>query len=422
MAPFKFNKDNSLIRDNAILFFCTLILNFTGFVYHFLMGRILGPSSYGVLGAVLSLFILLAVPLNVIQTAVTKFVAEYRGKKEENKINYFFVKSLQKLFSWGIVFFLLFLILTPFIASFLNIETSNLLFLSPVVIFTLLLPVSRGLLQGLQQFKELGYSLISEGILKVGLGYLLVYLGMHINGAILAMVLSFVGSFFISCFILRKRFHFTITSLDKKRILHYSLPVFIALASLNIFFTADVLLVKHFFDEVTAGYYTALSLLGKIIFFATFSIGNVMFPKVAEMHAVKQQHIFVFIKSLALIFIGGLCAVIVYYLLPKFIVSILYGKGYLAITSLVAPMGIFFLLVSLAYITVLYNLSVENLHVNYVLLLFNILQVVLLFFFHQSLQEVIAVLICLMAVLLLILLVMTRFNHEKRTINYHTSI
>ena len=90
----KFDKDKSLIRDNIVLFFCTLILNFTGFLYHFLMGRILGPASYGVLGAILSIFILLAVPLNVIQTAVSKFVSEYKVKKEESKVNYFLVKIL----------------------------------------------------------------------------------------------------------------------------------------------------------------------------------------------------------------------------------------------------------------------------------------------------------------------------------------
>ena len=65
------------------------------------------------------------------------------------------------------------------------------LILSPIILFSVILPIIRGNLQGLQKFKLLGLNLITEIIVKLFLGILLVYLGFKVNGAIFAVVLSF---------------------------------------------------------------------------------------------------------------------------------------------------------------------------------------------------------------------------------------
>ena len=49
----KYTKDDSLIRDSFILFVATMIMNLGAFLYHFVMGRMLGPEGYGILGVVL---------------------------------------------------------------------------------------------------------------------------------------------------------------------------------------------------------------------------------------------------------------------------------------------------------------------------------------------------------------------------------
>ncbi len=48
-----YEKDDSLIRDGIILFSATMIANFASYLYHFGMGRFLGPAEYGALGAIL---------------------------------------------------------------------------------------------------------------------------------------------------------------------------------------------------------------------------------------------------------------------------------------------------------------------------------------------------------------------------------
>ena len=77
-----YKKDDSLIRDSVILFSATMILNITGFIFHFFMGRVLGPSSYGTLGALWSLLYLLIVPTVTIQNTLSKFSSELKAEKE----------------------------------------------------------------------------------------------------------------------------------------------------------------------------------------------------------------------------------------------------------------------------------------------------------------------------------------------------
>ncbi len=67
-------------------------------------------------------------------------------------------------------------------------------------------------------------------------------------------------------------------------------PVLIMLISLTSIFNIDVLLVKHFFDSINAGYYAALSLLGKMIFFGSWSVSMVMFSKVSEAYALNKNY------------------------------------------------------------------------------------------------------------------------------------
>ena len=62
---FKKLKEDSMIRDSFILLVATMIMNLSGFLYHFVMGRLLEPTNYGILGAALSLFYILLLPLYV---------------------------------------------------------------------------------------------------------------------------------------------------------------------------------------------------------------------------------------------------------------------------------------------------------------------------------------------------------------------
>src|SRR3989338_4452727 len=407
---FTYNKEDSLIRDGIILFSATMIANALGYLYHFSAGRLLGPGDYGVLGAILSLLYLINVPVNVIQTTLTKFTAQYKAAHQEEKINTLLRRTLRKMFILGVILVIAFLLLHTFVADFLHIPPSTLLIFSPILLFSLLMPVPRGILQGLQSFKSLGINLTLEGLVKCTVGIGLIFLGFKVYGAIIGVVLSILFAFLFTYKPLKSYLIRTKEIVVSKDVYSYAFPVFIALLILTSYYTLDVLLVKHYFPEAEAGYYAALSLIGKMIFFATFAIGNVMFPKVAEMHALNKDNEHLLNKSLFFMSLGALIAIIGYFTFSNLIVSLLFGKDFLSITPLVGWIGITMAFFSLTYLLSLYNLSINRTKFIYLLALFLILDFLFLFLSHDSLAQIVKILAGLMASLFVLLFAYTKMR------------
>ena len=76
-------KDNKeFLKDNFILFSGLFILNILGYFFHFYAGRKLGPEDYGIFGSLLSLIYIILMPLNSLQTIISKFVSNFKVKND----------------------------------------------------------------------------------------------------------------------------------------------------------------------------------------------------------------------------------------------------------------------------------------------------------------------------------------------------
>ncbi|MBS3162246.1 oligosaccharide flippase family protein [Candidatus Woesearchaeota archaeon] len=422
----KYDKNDSLIRDGIILFTATMIANASGYIYHLGMGRILGPADYGALGAILSLLYILLVPFNVIQTTLSKFVAKFKANDQENKIRYLFYYSLKKLSLYGIIL----AIISGFfwyntIFPFLNLKygISLVIVMSILVFFIFLLPINRGILQGLQTFKPLGINIVIEAITKLFFGFLLVMLGFGIVGAFIGIVLSYIIPFIISLWPLKKRYlSKKVEDIEIKSIYKYSFPVLITMLSLTAFYSLDVILVKHYFNDISSGFYAAAALLGRIVFFASLSISMVMFPKVAEMDAMKKPNVHILNKALSIVALISAAISVGYFVLPKLIVMILFGSEYLEITSYIATFALLMSFFSLSYLLALYNLSVNRISFIFILLFFNIIEIVSIVLFHDSLKQVINSLTVVMMLMFILMMFYTLYRNRYGTINNNPSI
>ena len=393
------------VKDNLILFIGTLIVNIFGFLFHFYMGRSLGPEHYGALGAALSILYIMNIPLNTIQTGIAKFTSLYNMKKEYGKIKYIFKKSFKVLLLVGFIGLVIFNLAVPFIADFLGMEASTLIVLSSFLIVGLIVPINRGILQGMQDFKGLSINLIGEGLVKFLVGVLLVVLGYGVNGAVGAIIASYVFVIVASLIPLRKVLAETPVKADSKEVYEYTKPVLIMVSSLTLLYSLDIILVKHFFNNIDAGYYSATSLIGKIIFFGSISISQVMFPKTSELYQQGEKHKHILYKSLLVMVLIVIPGIIFYFLFPGFIVNLFYGGAYMPVAPLIGFFGIFIGLICFIYLISFYNISVNRKGFLWVLMAFNVIEVIGLWIFHDSLIEVIKFLIITMLLLFLILVI-----------------
>ena len=410
-----YGRKDSLIRDGILLIVTTMGLNVAGFLFHILMARNLGSEGYGDLGVLLSMIYIINVPLNVIQTTLAKFIAEYKAKKEEEKINALMRGSMKELFFYSLIFFFIILITTKFLSNFLHISKIDLFILSPIIIIAALLPIVRAALQGLQEFKKLGWNLTLEGIVKLSMGFLLVYAGLKVSGAVLALVLSFFIPLIWALFPLKQYLKKNTEIFDKKSTYRYALPVFLSLFFLTALYTADTILVKHFFNDHLAGSYIAASLTGKIVFFATMAITLVMFPKTTENHVLKKQSHTILLKALLFIFVISLAIIFIYWQYGAFVTTLLFGTEYPEVKDLLLPFSIAMTLYSLSYAISFYNLSIGR--KNFIIFPAILLIVEIIWIWSQqeilSLSKVLSILGNVMGLLFILLLV----YHFKETLS-----
>ncbi|MFH1210172.1 MAG: oligosaccharide flippase family protein [archaeon] len=415
----KYKREDSLIRDNFVLFTAIMFGNVAAFFYHFYMGRVLGPEDYGILGVVLSLLYIINVPFNVIQTTITNIISEFKAKNQEKQISLIYRTTISKFFFYGILITLIFFVISPIIANFLKIPLTILFVFSPIFIFALILPVTRGYLQGQQSFKKLGFNVFIEAFTKLTFGILLVYLGFHIYGAVTAIVISF-GAAFIYLYITNKNIPKSNEKYDMKKVYKQCLPILIALLLLTFYYTIDMFLVKHYFSDLDAGYYAALSVLGKIVFFASVSVSTVMFPKVADLHARNKTTKYLMYKSMFLVFLIGFFIILFYFLFPKLVITTLFGSAYLSISSFVWLFGLIMLLFSLSYLLVLYNLSVSRRSFLWILITFAILESVIILIYHPSLMIIINELVLLNFLSFILMLIYTL--RKNGTVNNNSGL
>jgi len=380
------------LKDNFYLLLGTGVINVTGFLFHFFMGRKLGPEGYGTLATLMALVALLGIFSTTIQFSISKFVASFKAKNNVGELRFLYHAATKKINKYFVFLFLFSFVLNFFLSRFLSIPYWLLMLTSLIVLTIPSLAISRGFLQGLQRFKGYGENLGIEGLTKLLFGVFLVYLGWHVYGAIFAVLLSYLAALLYGGFKIRDYAHGETKIFETKEIYKYTLPMFFTVLFFTAFYSIDLILVKHFFNAVDAGNYAVVSLIGKVVFFASFSVVQVMFPKAVELSENKGAHKDLMWKSFGVITLITLPILAVYYFFGEFVVSILFGNTYLNVVGLIAPYGMFMAAVSFSKLLSLYMLSLKKFNFLYLFLLFFLLEIGGIWVYHGSLEEVIHVL------------------------------
>jgi O-antigen/teichoic acid export membrane protein len=170
-------------------------------------------------------------------------------------------------------------------------------------------------------------------------------------------------------------------------------------------------LVKHFFSAFDAGMYAALSMMGKVIYFAGSSVGYVLFPAVAEREAHGTRSHSLIYASLAIVATISLGLTAGYFLFPRLALQLLFGSSYLAAASYLGLFGLFITFFSLSNVVTTALLGLGRTKIWGYLILASTAQIVGINFFHSSITQVIQVNLAVCATLFVALLLY--YRHER---------
>jgi O-antigen/teichoic acid export membrane protein len=198
---------------------------------------------------------------------------------------------------------------------------------------------------------------------------------------------------------------------------YYALPVILAEVSQILINNSDILIVKRFFQAEPAGLYAALALIGRIVFFATWSLVNALFPIVAQRQERDESHRHLLWLACGLVTgVAGIILLTTVFFSEQ-IVEILFGDAYLSIAPLLWRYAVATSLYALANVVISYNLSLGNSGGTVFAFGAGVAQVFSLWLFHESLLQVVDIQILIMSILFGLLLGWDYWANFRNQIN-----
>ena len=412
---------SKLASASALLMLSMTVVNAGNYIYNLIMGRWLGPSLFADLSLIVTLLLVVTFLTAPIQMTAARYSAIHTADGDEKTL-----ASLRR-FIWfvalglGLMLTVFFAILAPALKSFFHTKS----FL-PFIIFGAALPfamlqsVERGMLQGRTNFKILAVSYQVEMWSRLLVSILLVTLGLSVNGAVIGISLSFVFTWLVArSAVTGLRSRENISKEMRAELLAFAAPVLVSQLGQILINNSDVILVKRFFEASDAGRYAALALIGRIVFFATWSVVTTMFPIVAQKQKMGEPHAHLLWISLGIVAGVSLPIVLLTLFVPEWVVSILFGDKYLSIANLLWFYALATTLYAMGNVVINYRLSLGMGRETGFAIAAGIAQVLGIIFFHQSLAQVVYVQVIVMATLFLALM-WHNFLHEKAVTLFRT--
>ncbi len=309
-----------LLSGSLIMLLGSGMVTLLNLAFNLSVARMLGPVRFGHAAALVTLLMLVSAVTLSFQLVCAKLVA--RNEIAEARAG-IYSALLQRAWMMGLGLAACFVILSRPISVFLNLPSPWLVIaLAAGIAFYIPLGVRRGGFQGTCSFLRLSGSLTLETGAKLLGAIVLIRLGAGALGVVAAISVSVLLAYFLPALPaeLKQKGAPLPVSVGE------SLQAVVFFAGQVIINNVDILLVKHFFAPETAGLYAAAALVGRVVYFSSWSVVNGMFPVAAG----NPQRGARAMLTLPLLLVGGITLVFVTVLLliPDVVLRLLFGLGF----------------------------------------------------------------------------------------------
>lgn len=394
-------KAGGLASASLLLMISMTVVNAGNYVYNLIMGRWLGPAMFADVSLIVTLLLVITfitVPLQLVAARYSA-LAVAEGNLEPLAAMRRWLTRVALVI--GLVLVAIFCLPSRYWSNFFNTASA-----APFLLFGWALPfglmqgVNRGILQGQTRFLTLAATYQVEMWSRLLLGVLLVWAGYSANGAVLGISLSFVLTWLASLTARRDLPAGGVLPNElRSAAAAFAFPVLVAQISQILINNSDILLVRRFYPPEQAGQYAALALVGRMVFFATWSVVTTMFPIVAQRHQKGEPHRHLLWISLGIVGSISSLVLLATVLFPEAIVNILFGAQYLSIAPLLWLYALATALYALANVVINYRLSLGQGRETGFALAAGAGMIAGILLFHATLEQVVLVQVTVMALL-----------------------
>lgn len=400
--------NHPLISGSTIIFVGSVFGNAGNYIFNLAMGRLLPVSEYGILLSIISVIGVLSVFQSAITNIFAKFSAKFVASNDNSSLNALRITGLKTVLLVSFGFFILLLISTSFVKTFLHLDNFLYWLLSSIALsLSILCAFTVGILQGQLRFLFLSLINIAGVVSKLFIGIGLVTIGTGVSGGIAGFIGYYLITFLVALpFVFKKlkkanKLKEDIFLSDFKK---YTLPFIIASVGITFLLNGDVILARHFLNPVMAGQFAALSLMGKAIFYITMPIYFVFFPLIAQKKERKENLLNTLALASFIIVGASVMLSMIYFLVPNLIVNVFFpGADYAATIPYLGVFSLYILVFSLCFLLNSFFLSSGKLGVWIIDLFSAFLFVILFSMFHEGFGQIITVLFANSFLLLILL-------------------
>jgi O-antigen/teichoic acid export membrane protein len=381
------------------------------YFYNLILGRILGPAQFADAAILITLLLVISFIAMTFQMVTTKFSILFETSQLDG-----FIKRVYKYASLvGLVIGALLFGFSETLQEVFNTSSSSMFKIFGVgVPFYFMMSVNRGEYQGSKRFKSLSHTYQIEMLSRLIITFGLLY-ALEIESSMIIAIgiaLSFVLGLFPFNF--KRKPVLKPLIISKKQVVmirrFFLLTAFYELTQI-IINNSDILLVKHYFDSMEAGLYASLALIGRVVYFLSWTFIMLLLPKVIGLKKEGKNPSPILFRYVGYISIISILIITACVSFPQFIISIMFGGEFTEISPLLWKYALATSMFAVSNIFAYYYLSLDKYVPVILSAIIGLLQVFLIVFFHDSLDQVVKMQIVAMIILLVIQV--SYFMHEN---------
>ena len=240
-------------------------------------------------------------------------------------------------------------------------------------------------------FKAMAINTNLQAALRLIITIPVLLAGLKINGALAAIVMSYLITLLISFIQLKNKLRGNISDkigINKIKFSKESIQIMIGQLGLTSLVSIDLIFVQHFLPN-QAGFYAGLALFGKALLFASSPLNTVLFPMIISSEKKQQAKLILF--SILILTIICVLAFITFSLFSNILIQTLLSKSYLVVADLLPLYTIFIAFYCIANLVINVSIALNRYLTSYAAIIATLFQVIGIMYYHENLNQIIYV-------------------------------
>jgi O-antigen/teichoic acid export membrane protein len=226
----------------------------------------------------------------------------------------------------------------------------------------------RGALQGVGDYKSVGYSLIGEQAVRLVAGAVFA-LGLSVSGAYLGSLISYIAMSgwcllqlrrYAESYVVPEGTELPQPGVSLWRHVRGALIPIAGLAVIAVLQNIDIIAAKHRFSTHDATSYAAVAVAAKVLIWVAIGAGFYLVPEVSRRRAEGEDTRPVLIRTLGIVVVAALPCLLIYAFASHLLISSVFGAKKAGASGSLLPLGAAFTVLACTYLAIQYMLALKR--------------------------------------------------------------